>query len=191
MDFADDFVVDDLLTFGYFLEGEVAANIFRFESHARIFMFHRIWCAWIIKRWLLISPSLVCLISSGFVRILLSCELAWLEFALLVIFDFWLGLKFPCLFLFLFFFSFVFVYCGRRAISFIVFFLADAFPFLFLFCTVFFVSCGRLSVSFLVLYCLIRFNGTWYRMFVCFWFNSCILMWSRTKSYGQLTGYIT
>ena len=38
-DFADDFVVDDPLTFGDFLAGEFAANIFRFGSHARIFCF--------------------------------------------------------------------------------------------------------------------------------------------------------
>ena len=46
MDFADDFVVDDTLTFGYFIEGEFAANIFRFGIHAWIFLF---------------LPSLVCL----------------------------------------------------------------------------------------------------------------------------------
>ena len=39
MDFADDFVVDDPLTFGYFLEGEFAANIFRFGSYAWMFFF--------------------------------------------------------------------------------------------------------------------------------------------------------
>ena len=44
MDFADVFVVDDPLTFGYFLEGEFSANIFRFGSHAWIFLFHRFWC---------------------------------------------------------------------------------------------------------------------------------------------------
>ena len=37
MDFADDFVVDDLLTFGYFIERGFAVNTFRFGSHARIF----------------------------------------------------------------------------------------------------------------------------------------------------------
>ena len=45
MDFADDFVVDDPLTFCYFLEGGFAANIFRFVSHPCFF----------------VSPSLVCL----------------------------------------------------------------------------------------------------------------------------------
>ena len=113
---------------------------------------------------------------------LLRC--AWfllgsLEFSFLVN---WLGSNLPCL-LFLIFdlarscrscfrfysiFSCVFVSCGRRAVSFLIFFLADAFPFLFLLCTVFFVSCGRLSVYFLVLYRLILFDGTWCRMFVCF-----------------------
>ena len=117
----------------------------------------------------------------------------------------WLGSNFPCLlflildlarscracFCFYSIFLFVFVSCGRRAVSFLLFFLADTFPFLFLFCTVVVVSCGRLSVSLLVLYCIIRFNGTWCRMFLSFWFKKCILMWSRTKSYGRLTGFIT
>ena len=39
MDFADDFVVDDLLTFFYFLKGGFAANIFWFGSHSWIFFF--------------------------------------------------------------------------------------------------------------------------------------------------------
>ena len=38
MDFAYDFVVDDPLTFDYFLEGSFAANIFRFGIHAWIFI---------------------------------------------------------------------------------------------------------------------------------------------------------
>ena len=42
--------------------------------------------------------------SSGIVRILLSCELVRLEFAVLVIFGFRLGSKLPCLFSFLFYF---------------------------------------------------------------------------------------
>ena len=33
MDFANDFVVDDPLTFCYLIEGKFAANIFRFGSH--------------------------------------------------------------------------------------------------------------------------------------------------------------
>ena len=52
----------------------------------------------------MISPSSVCLNSSGIVRILLSCELVRLEFAVLVIFGFRLGSKLPCLFSFLFYF---------------------------------------------------------------------------------------
>ena len=60
------------------------------------------------------------------------------------------------------------------------------------------LSRRRLSVSFLVFYCLIRFDGTWSFLlgnwcwiFVSFQIKSCILMWSRTKSYGWLTGYST
>ena len=41
---------------------------------------------------------------SGFVIILFSCELARLEFAVLILFAFRLGLKLTCLFPFLFFF---------------------------------------------------------------------------------------
>ena len=125
---------------------------------------------------LLISLTSVCLISSGIVKILLSCELVWLKLALLVIFDFRLGSKLPCLFPFLFYFLVRFrflrtpcrfcssflsrVSCGRRAVSVLLFFLADALPFLFLLCTFFFFSFGRRSVSFLVLYRLIQFGGT-------------------------------
>ena len=39
MDFADNFVVEDPLTFCYFLEGEFSANIFRFGSHSWTFFF--------------------------------------------------------------------------------------------------------------------------------------------------------
>ena len=34
MNFADEFVVNDPLTFLYFIEGEFDANIFRFENHS-------------------------------------------------------------------------------------------------------------------------------------------------------------
>ena len=44
MDFADDFLVDDPLTFGFFLEGGFAENTFRFGSHAWIFLFRRVQC---------------------------------------------------------------------------------------------------------------------------------------------------
>ena len=99
---------------------------------------------------MMISPSLVCLNYleivvdftkfggldlSGIVRILLSCELAWLKFAVLVIFDFRLVSKLTCLFLFLLYifvrfrFSqtpcglfYCFVYHGSRAVSFLVLF---------------------------------------------------------------------
>ena len=49
MDLADDFVVDEPLTFCYFLEGKFAVNIFRFGSN---------YCP-------LVSPSLLCLNFSG------------------------------------------------------------------------------------------------------------------------------
>ena len=116
INFADDFVVDDPLTFFYFLEGGFAANIFRFGSHSGIFLFRRFWCAWITLVFFvslslaclnfleMISPSLLCLNSSGIVRILFSCELARFKFAVLVIFVFRLGSKLPCLFPFLFYF---------------------------------------------------------------------------------------
>ena len=92
----------------------------------------------------MISPSSVWLNSSGIVRILLSCGLARLKFAVLVIFDFRLGWKFPCLFPFLF--CFIVHFCFSRT------------PYRFFSC---FLSRGRLSVYFPVLYGLIRFNVTW------------------------------
>ena len=51
----------------------------------------------------MISPSSVCLNISEIARILFSCELARLKFAVLVIFVFRIGSKFLCLFLFLFY----------------------------------------------------------------------------------------
>ena len=39
MDFTDDILIDDLLTFFYFLEGGFAANIFRFGINS-CFWFH-------------------------------------------------------------------------------------------------------------------------------------------------------
>ena len=96
----------------------------------------------------IILPSSVCLKSFGIARILFSCEMARLEFAMRVIFDFWLGSKFPFLFPFYHILSLVFVSCGRHA------------------------------VSFLVLFGLIRFVGTWSflrgpwcQVFVFFRFN--------------------
>ena len=165
-------------------------NIFRFGSHAWIFLFRQVWCAWIIYRRLLISTRSVCLNSSGIVRLLLSCELARLEFSVLVILDFWLGSKLPCLFPCLFYFlvrfrflrtpcCFFSCFVSRGRVSFLLLFLVDAVPFLFLFCFVlsdaFEASCDGLGVG-----CLFSF-----------WFKLCILMWSRTKSYGRLTGYLT
>ena len=50
-----------------------------------------------------ISLSSVCSNVSGIVRILFSCVLDWLEFAVLVIFVFRLGSKLPCLFSLLFY----------------------------------------------------------------------------------------
>ena len=102
--------------FVIFLKGEFAANIFRFGSHSWIFLLHQVGCTRIslisfvkpipvcVYYLEMISPSSVCLNSSGIVRILFSCELAWLEFAVLVIFVFRLGSKLPCLFPFLFYF---------------------------------------------------------------------------------------
>ena len=116
MDFADDFVVNYPLIFFNFLVGGFAANIFRFGSHSWIFLFHRLWCAWIflvvvvspspacLNCLEMISPSLVCLNYSGIVRILFSCELARLGFSMLVIFVFRLGSNLPCLFPFLIYF---------------------------------------------------------------------------------------
>ena len=100
---------------------------------------------------LLISPSSVCLISSGIVRILLSCELAWLELALLIIFDFRLGSKLPCLFPFLFYFLVRFRFLRT--------------PFRFFSS---FLSRRSLSVSYPVTYCLNRFLQTPFRIFSCF-----------------------
>ena len=110
MYFADDFVVDDSLTFCYFLVGEFAANIFRFGINSWLFLFHLVWCAQI---YLELSES------SFLVN--------------------WLGSNFPCL-LFLFldlaqrcracfrFYSifawilWLFVSRGARAVSFLVLF---------------------------------------------------------------------
>ena len=92
----------------------------------------------------MISPSLVCLNSYGIVRILLSCELARLKFALLVIFYFRLGSKLPFLFPFLLYFLIRFHF-SRTLCRFFSYF----------------VSRGRWAVSFIVLFGLIRFVGTW------------------------------
>ena len=62
-----------------------------------------------------ISPSLVCLNFSGIVRILFSCVLAWLEFSVLIIIVFILGLKFPYLVSIYILFS-----CGSCAFYFLV-----------------------------------------------------------------------
>ena len=98
MDLADDFVVNDPLTFCYFLERGFAANVFRFGSHSWIFLFLQVWCFWIVLVVFvsqisarldyleMISLSLVCLNFSGIVRVLFSPELARLEFAMLIFF---------------------------------------------------------------------------------------------------------
>ena len=78
----------------------------------------------------------MCLNYSGIVIILLSRELARLEFSVLVIFDFRLGPKLPCLFPFYYILSLVFISRGRCAVSFLVLFLVDSDPFLFLSCLV-------------------------------------------------------
>ena len=77
MDFADDLVINDPLKFCYFLEGEFAANIFRFGSH---------YC-------FLVSLSLVC---SDFSKLgWLGHVESWIEFSVFVDIDFfnfvWLG----------------------------------------------------------------------------------------------------
>ena len=134
MDFADDFVVNDPLTFSCFLEGGFAVNIFRFDVHSWIFLFHPVRCAWIIlvivvspsstclKYLEMISPSSVCLNSSGLVRILFSCELALFGFSVLVIFVFRLGSKLPCLFPFLLYVLVPFRFLRICAVSFLVLF---------------------------------------------------------------------
>ena len=83
MDFADDFVFDDPLTFYYFLEGDFSVNIFRFGIHYWLFWFHRVWCDQFFLQ--SFSPSLVCLNLSGTVRIVyLGYVEDCLEFSLLV-----------------------------------------------------------------------------------------------------------
>ena len=49
MDFADDLVIDYPLTFCNFLEGEFAANVFRFGSHS---------CLWFNQVWLILTLNL-------------------------------------------------------------------------------------------------------------------------------------
>ena len=83
----------------------------------------------------MISLMSMGLISYGIVRIILSCELAWLELALLVIFDIRLVSKLPCLFPFLFYFLMLFRFLrtpccffssflsrGRRGVSYLLIF---------------------------------------------------------------------
>ena len=89
------------LHFIFIFKGRFAANIFRFGSHSWLFC---------LTEFGVIEFSRVDFIEfgvlefSGIVRILFSCVLARLEFAVLVIFIFRLGSKLPCLFPFLFYF---------------------------------------------------------------------------------------
>ena len=163
MDFADDFVFDDPLTFGYFFEEGFAANIFMFGSHSWDFFLSPtlVWLNYLE----MISPSSVCLNSSGIVRILLSCELSRIEFSVLVVFVFRLGSKLLCLFPYLFYFLVRFHFLWTRAVSF--------------FHLIRFVG----TWSFL--------RVPWCRIFYFFRFKLCIFIWFFTKSYGRLTGYIT
>ena len=117
MDFAHNFVVDDPLTFFFSWKVIFCEYIQFWKSLLDPFVLPSLVCLNYLE---MISPSSVCLNFSGIVRILFSCELAWLEFVVLVNFVFRLGLKLLCLFLF-FLFS-----CSFS-------FLADAVPFLFLF----------------------------------------------------------
>ena len=133
----------------------------RWPPHIWLFSWRGIFCKY-LQVWkscldIFVSPSLVCLnylwvISlssvclnySWIVRILFSCELVRIEFALLVISDFGLGSKLLCLFTFLFYF--------------LVRFRFSQTPCPFFSC---FVSRGRRAISFLVLFALIQFVGTW------------------------------
>ena len=66
MDFDDDLVVNEPLTFWYFLEGQFFANIFRFGSHYYYLVSLTLVCLNFLESF---SPSLVCLNISGIVRI--------------------------------------------------------------------------------------------------------------------------
>ena len=70
MDFADDFVVDDPLIFGYFIEGEFLQISSGLEFMLGYIFSPNLVCLNYLE---MISPSLVCLEYSGIVRILLSC----------------------------------------------------------------------------------------------------------------------
>ena len=114
----------------------------RWPSHILLFSWRRICCEY-LQVWksflgIFVSPIWVCLdylesISlssvcsnvSGIVRILFSCVLDRLEFAVLVIFVFRLGSKLPCLFSFysiVLWIPCLFVSCRHRAVSFLVLF---------------------------------------------------------------------
>ena len=115
MDFADNFVVEDPLTFCYFLEGEFAANIFRFGIHCWLFWFHQVWCAWIFYNqfhrvwcaWIFLES-----LEPSFLVYWPGSNLP----CLLIFFR--LGLNLPCLFPFfpLSWILWLFFSCGFRAI---------------------------------------------------------------------------
>ena len=96
MDFADDFVVDDLSHFVIFLKGnflqissclEVILGYFCFTEFSvlELYLFFLPISA-CLNYLEIISPRSVCLNSSGIVRILFPCEYAWIGFTVQVFF---------------------------------------------------------------------------------------------------------
>ena len=121
MNFADDYVVDDPLTFYYFLEGDFAANILRFGSNSWCFCFTK--CG-VFELSRVYFTEFGVLEFSGIVRILFSCVLARIEFSVLVIKKRDLDRSCRACFRFIIFSR------GSHAFSFLV----DPVPFIFLFC---------------------------------------------------------
>ena len=85
----------------YFLEGGFDTNILRFGSHSWIFGFTEFS---VLEFSLINFTKFVVINFSWYVRILFSCVLYQLEFAMLVDFVLRLGSKLPCLFPFYFIF---------------------------------------------------------------------------------------
>ena len=98
--FEDDFVVNDPLTFLLDWRLIFCENLQVWNSFLVILVSLILVCLNFLES---ISPILVCLNFSGIVRILFSCVLARLDFFVLVLFVFRLGLRLPCLFPFLIF----------------------------------------------------------------------------------------
>ena len=113
MDFTDDFLVEDPLTFGYFLKGEFFKYLQVWNSFLVIFVSPSLVCLNFLE-W--ISLILVCLNYSGIFRIFFACVLAGLEFAVLVYFlKTRLEVSVPV-------YVFIFFYRGSRAVSYLVLF---------------------------------------------------------------------